>query len=261
VSPWTDVAGCRLRDRATREIPDVSGRLRAPAVSDVRQARQPGLVGGVSKAHDRKELEARRPRWPRNTTARSSSSAASPAVSWNARCWATRRRSFPALRNSCPRANSTTTRTSTCSTARKPRFRRSCRRKRPRKCAGWPLECYRAVECEGMARAILLLEAATGRVYINEDQHHPGFTSHQHVSQDVGATAASLFRAHRTGLIELALDRHQRKKSHTLSRDRIGNHRSRHGKLTQSANGHIRRVASHAGGHDFIEEVGGRRDF
>ena len=39
------------------------------------------------------------------------------------------------------------------------------------------VECYRAVECEGMARVDFLLEAATGRLYINEINTIPGFTS------------------------------------------------------------------------------------
>jgi D-alanine-D-alanine ligase len=43
--------------------------LRAPALSGVRQAGQPGLVGGNFEGAQRAELE-RRSRWPRNTTAR-----------------------------------------------------------------------------------------------------------------------------------------------------------------------------------------------
>jgi D-alanine-D-alanine ligase len=39
------------------------------------------------------------------------------------------------------------------------------------------VECYRAVECEGMARVDFLLESATSRVYINEINTIPGFTS------------------------------------------------------------------------------------
>ncbi|HTS49286.1 MAG TPA: D-alanine--D-alanine ligase family protein [Bryobacteraceae bacterium] len=37
--------------------------------------------------------------------------------------------------------------------------------------------CYRAVECEGMARVDFLLESATDRLYINEINTIPGFTS------------------------------------------------------------------------------------
>ncbi|HOL73576.1 MAG TPA: D-alanine--D-alanine ligase family protein [Bryobacteraceae bacterium] len=37
--------------------------------------------------------------------------------------------------------------------------------------------CYQATECEGMARVDFLLETATGRLYINEINTIPGFTS------------------------------------------------------------------------------------
>lgn len=37
--------------------------------------------------------------------------------------------------------------------------------------------CYRSVECEGMARVDFLMEAATGKLYINEINTLPGFTS------------------------------------------------------------------------------------
>jgi D-alanine-D-alanine ligase len=39
------------------------------------------------------------------------------------------------------------------------------------------VECYRAVECEGMARVDFLMETATGQLYINEINTIPGFTS------------------------------------------------------------------------------------
>ena len=44
------------------------------------------------------------------------------------------------------------------------------------------VECYRAVECEGMARVDFLLESATGKLYHQRDQHHSGIHLHQHVS-------------------------------------------------------------------------------
>jgi D-alanine-D-alanine ligase len=39
------------------------------------------------------------------------------------------------------------------------------------------VDCYRAVECEGMARVDFLLENTTGKLYINEINTIPGFTS------------------------------------------------------------------------------------
>lgn len=39
------------------------------------------------------------------------------------------------------------------------------------------VECYRAVDCAGLARVDFLLESATGKLYINEINTLPGFTS------------------------------------------------------------------------------------
>jgi len=39
------------------------------------------------------------------------------------------------------------------------------------------VQCYKAVECEGMARVDFLLESSTGKLYINEINTIPGFTS------------------------------------------------------------------------------------
>ena len=39
------------------------------------------------------------------------------------------------------------------------------------------MECYKAVQCEGMARVDFLIELPSGRVYINEINTIPGFTS------------------------------------------------------------------------------------
>ena len=39
------------------------------------------------------------------------------------------------------------------------------------------VECYRACECEGMARVDFLMEASTGKFFINEINTIPGFTS------------------------------------------------------------------------------------
>ncbi|MBX9601590.1 MAG: D-alanine--D-alanine ligase [Bryobacteraceae bacterium] len=39
------------------------------------------------------------------------------------------------------------------------------------------VECYQAVECEGMARVDFLMEESTGNLYINEVNTIPGFTS------------------------------------------------------------------------------------
>jgi D-alanine-D-alanine ligase len=79
------------------------------------------------------------------------------------------------------------------------------------------VECYRAVECEGMGRVDFLLETATGRLYINEINTIPGFTSismYPKMWEHSGISFATLIDR----LIELALDRHKRKKATKFTR-------------------------------------------
>jgi D-alanine-D-alanine ligase len=79
------------------------------------------------------------------------------------------------------------------------------------------VECYRAVECEGMARVDFLLEAATGKLYINEINTIPGFTSismYPKMWEHSGLPFARLVDR----LIELALARHARKKATRFTR-------------------------------------------
>jgi D-alanine-D-alanine ligase len=79
------------------------------------------------------------------------------------------------------------------------------------------VECYRAVECEGMGRVDFLLEAATDKLYINEINTIPGFTSismYPKMWEHSGIGFAELVNR----LIELALDRHKRKKATKFTR-------------------------------------------
>ena len=79
------------------------------------------------------------------------------------------------------------------------------------------VECYRAVECEGMARVDFLLEAATSRLYINEINTIPGFTSismYPKMWEAAGLSYSALIDR----LIELALDRHAARKATKFSR-------------------------------------------
>lgn len=71
---------------------------------------------------------------------------------------------------------------------------------------------YQAVECEGMARVDFLMEAASGKLYINEINTIPGFTSismYPKMWQAAGVPFAELLDR----LIELALDRHRIRQS------------------------------------------------
>jgi D-alanine-D-alanine ligase len=79
------------------------------------------------------------------------------------------------------------------------------------------VECYSAVECEGMARVDFFLEAETGRLYINEINTIPGFTSismYPKMWEHSGIPFASLVDQ----LIELALARHRRKQQTKFAR-------------------------------------------
>ena len=72
------------------------------------------------------------------------------------------------------------------------------------------VECYRAVECEGMARVDFFLERETNRLYINEINTIPGFTSismYPRMWEHSGISFATLLDQ----LIEFALDRHRQK--------------------------------------------------
>ena len=77
--------------------------------------------------------------------------------------------------------------------------------------------CYKAVECEGMARVDFFLEAATDRLYINEINTIPGFTSIS-MYPKMWEHSGIAFPALLDELIRLALDRQKRKKSTKFTR-------------------------------------------
>jgi len=79
------------------------------------------------------------------------------------------------------------------------------------------VECYRAVECEGMARVDFFLEKSTDRFYINEINTIPGFTSismYPKMWQHSGIGFSQLLDR----LISLALDRDRLKKATRFTR-------------------------------------------
>jgi D-alanine-D-alanine ligase len=79
------------------------------------------------------------------------------------------------------------------------------------------LECYKAVGCEGMARVDFLLESASGKLYINEINTIPGFTSIS-MYPKMWERSGVPFSALLDRLIELALDRHEAKKATRFTR-------------------------------------------
>ena len=79
------------------------------------------------------------------------------------------------------------------------------------------VECYRAVECEGMGRVDFLLESATGKLYINEINTIPGFTSISMYPKMWEASGIG-FPALIDRLIDLALERHRQKRATKFTR-------------------------------------------
>jgi D-alanine-D-alanine ligase len=80
------------------------------------------------------------------------------------------------------------------------------------------VECYKSVACEGMARVDFLLETATGKLYINEINTIPGFTSismYPKMWEHCGLPMPKLIDR----LIELALDRDRVKKGLRYTRE------------------------------------------
>jgi len=82
---------------------------------------------------------------------------------------------------------------------------------------GLAIECYRAVECTGMARVDFLLESTSGLLYINEINTIPGFTSismYPKMWEHSGLPMPQLIDR----LLELALERHTARKATRFSR-------------------------------------------
>lgn len=77
--------------------------------------------------------------------------------------------------------------------------------------------CYRAVECEGLARVDFFLEETSGRLFINEINTLPGFTSISMFPR-MWAAAGLDFGPLVDRLIELALERHRKRASIRYSR-------------------------------------------
>src|SRR5580698_1130090 len=77
--------------------------------------------------------------------------------------------------------------------------------------------CYKAVECEGMARVDFLMETATQKLFVNEINTVPGFTSismFPRMWEAAGVPYSKLIDR----LIELALDRHQERQKTRFTR-------------------------------------------
>ncbi|MDR3490593.1 MAG: D-alanine--D-alanine ligase [Gammaproteobacteria bacterium] len=72
------------------------------------------------------------------------------------------------------------------------------------------IEIFSALECEGMARVDLFLERGTNRVYFNEINSLPGFTQISMYPKLMASSGVPYMQL-LSHLIDLALDRHERK--------------------------------------------------
>jgi D-alanine-D-alanine ligase len=79
------------------------------------------------------------------------------------------------------------------------------------------VQCYRAVGCEGMGRVDFLLESATGKLYINEINTIPGFTSIS-MFPKMWEHSGIAFPELIDRLIDLAMTRHRRKQETRFTR-------------------------------------------
>lgn len=80
------------------------------------------------------------------------------------------------------------------------------------------VECYKVMQCEGMSRVDFLQEEATGRIFINEINTIPGFTSismYPKMWEHTGLAYPKLLDR----LIELAMERHAAKQATRYTRD------------------------------------------
>ena len=92
----------------------------------------------------------------------------------------------------------------------RPRCPRSCRRSRPKNCGGWPWNATARWSARAWRASISSWRRRPDRLYINEINTIPGFTSISMYPEDVGAQRHPV-RDLLDQLIELALDRHKRK--------------------------------------------------
>ena len=174
-----------------------------------------GSSVGISKAKNCEELKAAL-ELAGDSIARSSSSAASTGREFECAVLGNDDPIAAVPAKFCLRAISTTTKISIFSARRRTVLPADLTPEQTREVQRLAVECYHAVECEGMARVDFLLEAASGKFYINEINTMPGFTSismYPKMWEAAGLPYAELIDR----LIELALERHRERRGDALS--------------------------------------------
>ena len=188
---------CSARDWRAAPAERRRSHRATPALSAVREARQPRL--------ERRHLEGARaapswpPRssWPPSSIARSSSKRPCRTRA-RSKCARARQRRRPKRRcpaRSCRHASSTTTRRSTSTAGSRTEIPARARRRRWRaRCGARRIAAFDAIDGAGLARVDFLLSRIDRRALHQRDQHHARLHDDQHVLEDVGARAASTIR-------------------------------------------------------------------
>ena len=221
-------------------VPRATGARRRPRVGrEHRKTRwryplfvKPANLGssvGISKVHGPRRARRRRSSWPPTSIARSSSK---PPCRTRARskCARARQRRRPKRRcpaRSCRRASSTTTKRSTSTPDRAPRFPRALdRRDGATRCGARRSPRSRRSTAPGFARVDFLLSRTTGELFVNEINTMPGFTTISMFSKMWEASGVD-YPALVDRLIALALERHAEKQE--LEDERVLTRRARRG--------------------------------
>jgi D-alanine-D-alanine ligase len=91
-------------------------------------------------------------------------------------------------------------------------------KKQMKEVQGMAIRAFQAVDCSGLARVDFLMDPKSGKLYLNEINTMPGFTS---ISMYPKMWAASGLEYPKLidRLIELALERHKEKKKNQYSRN------------------------------------------
>jgi D-alanine-D-alanine ligase len=79
------------------------------------------------------------------------------------------------------------------------------------------ISAFKAVDCSGLARVDFLMDAKAGKIYLNEINTMPGFTSIS-MYPKLWAASGLAYSELIERLIQLGLERHQEKKKNQYSR-------------------------------------------
>jgi D-alanine-D-alanine ligase len=83
---------------------------------------------------------------------------------------------------------------------------------------GMAVRAFQAVDCSGLARVDFLMDPKSGKIFLNEINTMPGFTSIS-MYPKLWAASGLEFSDLISRLVQLALERHEEKKKNRYSRN------------------------------------------